>query len=68
MLIHPQNVGTLTTPSTPPVRAVACVDGDVTDGYGQKLTRTSACNGGGSVIITITDTCECWWLLAEVKG
>ncbi|GBF92088.1 hypothetical protein Rsub_04435 [Raphidocelis subcapitata] len=41
---------------------VSCVDDDVTDGYGARLGRKGSCKGGGSVVVTITDTarwCPC---------
>jgi hypothetical protein len=56
----------LTTGTTQPLnppdqhKPVACVDGDVTDGFGAQLGRKGACKDtSSSVTVTITDTCAC---------
>lgn len=40
---------------------VACRPGSFKDGYGSNLDRSGACKSGAKVIVTITDTCPCWY-------
>lgn len=41
---------------------VACVNGDVRDGYGENLRRSGVCHDEAKTIkVTITDTCPCYY-------
>lgn len=40
---------------------VACRPTKVSDGYGGTLDRTGSCQGQKSVIVTVTDTCPCYY-------
>jgi len=40
---------------------VACRPGAFKDGYGSNLDRSGSCKSGAKVIVTITDTCPCWY-------
>jgi hypothetical protein len=40
---------------------VACRATTVRDGYGGTLDRTHTCQGQKSVIVTVTDTCPCYY-------
>lgn len=39
---------------------VMCVDADVTDGFGTHLGRKGSCRSSSPVLVTVTDTCECF--------
>ncbi|WIA22297.1 hypothetical protein OEZ85_004615 [Tetradesmus obliquus] len=40
---------------------VACRPTHIRDGYGSSMDRTHSCNGQSSVIVTVTDTCPCYY-------
>jgi hypothetical protein len=63
LLSSPASLSTLSTPAGSCGRCyeVACRPTYIRDGYGSSMDRRHSCYSGKSVIVTVTDTCPCYY-------